>query len=43
MIIICLYELEPENNIAMAIEGYLASKENGRKPLIIVGKLNTSW
>lgn len=33
--------LEPENNIAMAIEGYLASKENGRKPLIIVGKTNT--
>lgn len=34
--------LEPENNIVMAIEGYLASKENGKKPLIIVGKTNTS-
>ena len=34
--------LEPENNISMAIEGYLASKENGKRPLIIVGKTNTS-
>ena len=33
--------LEPENNIAMAIDGYLASKENGKRPLIIVGKTNT--
>lgn len=33
--------LEPENNIIMAIDGYLASKENGNKPLIIVGKTNT--
>ena len=33
--------LEPENNITMAIEGYLASKENGKRPLIIVGKTNT--
>lgn len=33
--------LEPENNIAMAIEGYLASPENGNRPLIIVGKTNT--
>ena len=33
--------LEPENNIEMAIQGYLASQENGRKPLIIVGKTNT--
>lgn len=33
--------LEPENNIIMAIEGYLASKENGKRPLIIVGKTNT--
>lgn len=33
--------LEPENNIVMAIEGYLASNENGKKPLIIVGKTNT--
>lgn len=33
--------LEPENNLVMAIEGYLNSKENGRRPLIIVGKTNT--
>ena len=33
--------LEPENNIVMAVEGYLASKEKGKKPLIIVGKTNT--
>ena len=33
--------LEPENNIEMAIQGYLASNENGVKPLIIVGKTNT--
>ena len=33
--------LEPENNIVMAIEGYLASKENGKRPLITVGKTNT--
>ena len=33
--------LEPENNIVMAIEGYLASSQNGKRPLIIVGKTNT--
>lgn len=33
--------LEPENNLVMAIEGYLKSKENGKRPLIIVGKTNT--
>lgn len=33
--------LEPENNIEMAIQGYLASTENGKRPLIIVGKTNT--
>lgn len=33
--------LEPENNIVMTIDGYLASKENGKRPLIIVGKTNT--
>lgn len=33
--------LEPENNVTMAIEGYLASNECGRKSLIIVGKTNT--
>ena len=33
--------LEPENNIEMAIKGYLNSEENGKRPLIIVGKTNT--
>lgn len=33
--------LEPENNIIMAVDGYLASKENGKRPLIIIGKTNT--
>lgn len=34
--------LESENNLVMAIEGYLQSKENGKRPLIIVGKTDTS-
>lgn len=38
---ILIARLEPENNIAMAIEGYLHSKENGHRPLIVVGKTNT--
>ena len=38
---ILIARLEPENNITMAIEGYLHSRENGRRPLIIVGKTNT--
>ena len=33
--------LEPENNLVMAIEGYLKSDENGKRPLVIVGKTNT--
>lgn len=38
---ILIARLEPENNIVMAIEGYLHSKENGRRPLIVVDKTNT--
>ena len=38
---ILIARLEPENNIVMAIEGYLHSKENGRRPLIVVSKTNT--
>lgn len=38
---ILVARLEPENNIVMAIEGYLQSKENGKRPLIVVGKTNT--
>ena len=33
--------LEPENNIEMAIKGYLLSKTKRKRPLIIVGKTNT--
>lgn len=33
--------LEPENNLVMAIDGYLKSTEKGKRPLIIVGKTNT--
>ena len=38
---ILIARLEPENNTVMAIEGYLHSKDNGRRPLIVVGKTNT--
>ena len=35
--------LEPENNINMAIEGYIASEQYGKMPLLIVGKTNTPY
>ena len=35
--------LEPENNIFMAVEGFVASNEYGKRPLIIVGKTNTPY
>lgn len=35
--------MEPENNIEMAINGYLKSKWRDRKPLIIVGRPNTPY
>lgn len=35
--------LEPENNLEMAIEGYMASEEYGKKPLVVVGKTNTKY
>lgn len=35
--------MEPENNVAMAINGYLESKWHHRKPLIIVGRPNTPY
>ena len=38
---ILVARLEPENNIVMAIEGYLHSKENGKRPLVVVGKTTT--
>lgn len=38
---ILVARLEPENNIVMAIEGYLRSRENGKRSLVIVGKTTT--
>lgn len=38
---ILIARLEPENNIEMAIEGYLDSGECGKKPLVIVGNTTT--
>ncbi len=40
---IVVARMEPENNIAMAIDGYKASNQYGRKPLVIVGKTNTPF
>lgn len=33
--------MEPENNMEIAIKGYLDSKERGKRPLILVGKTTT--
>jgi glycosyltransferase involved in cell wall biosynthesis len=35
--------LEPENNIDMAIEGYIRSQQYGKLPLLVVGKTNTPY
>jgi glycosyltransferase involved in cell wall biosynthesis len=40
---ILVARLEPENNIDMAIDGYLASEQYGKKPLVVVGKTNTPY
>lgn len=40
---ILVARLEPENNIYMAIDGYLASDHCGKKPLVVVGKTNTPY
>ena len=41
--IIVVARLEPENNLFMAIEGYLASNQYGKHPLVVVGKTNTPY
>ena len=41
--LLLIARLEPENNIYMAIEGYIASELYGKMPLIIVGKTNTPY
>lgn len=38
---ILVARLEPENNIELAIKGYLKSSQKDRFPLLIVGKTNT--
>ena len=40
---IVVSRLEPENNLFMAIEGYLASNQYGKRPLVVVGKTNTPY
>ena len=34
---------EPENNLFMGLEGYLASNQYGKRPLVVVGKTNTPY
>ena len=41
--LLLIARLEPENNIFMAIEGYIASNLYGKMPLIIVGKTYTPY
>lgn len=41
--LLVIARMEPEYNIEMAIEGYRASGEYGKRPLIIVGRLTTSF
>ena len=41
--LLVIARLEPENNIFMAIEGYIASDLYGKMPLVIVGKTNTPY
>ncbi len=40
---IVVARLEPENNLFMALEGYLASNQYGKRPLVVVGKTNTPY
>lgn len=41
--LLVIARLEPENNLEMAIEGYIASEQYGKMPLVIVGKTNTPY
>lgn len=41
--LLVIARLEPENNLEMAIEGYIASDLYGKMPLVIVGKTNTPY
>ena len=41
--LLVIARLEPENNIFMAIEGYIASNQYGKRPLVIIGKTDTPY
>lgn len=41
--LLIIARMEPENNLYMAIEGYIASKVYGKMPLVIVGNTNTPY
>lgn len=41
--LLVIARLEPENNLYMAIDGYIASGLYGKMPLVIVGKTNTPY
>lgn len=41
--LLVIARLEPENNLSMAIEGYIASKLYDKMPLVIIGKTNTPY
>ena len=41
--LLIIARLEPENNLSMAIDGYIASDIFGKMPLVIVGKENTPY
>lgn len=41
--LLLIARMEPENNISMAIEGYIASNVYGKMPLVVVGKTNTPY
>lgn len=40
---ILVARIEPENNLTMAIEGYLSSIQYGKRPLIVVGNTTTDF
>ena len=43
MYLLIVSRQEPDNNVAMAIDGYLASDLYGKMPMVIVGKTSTKY
>ncbi len=41
--LLIIARMEPEYNIEMAIKGYRASEQYGKRPLVIVGRLTTTF